>query len=142
MADKQLDVNPTERDYAFLDYFRKAMMNDTHPCKKEIRLQMLKFNTGIRDYYIPSLRQIDHLIQIDEKPNLELMEPKWELYKISISFQQIDTRKLYKIVTSISDHHLTMALRTILRGSKNERVQSSGTFSKCRGKYQHGCFLQ
>ena len=32
------------------------------------------------------LRQINHLIQIDEKPNLELKEPRWEIYKISISF--------------------------------------------------------
>ena len=75
------------------------MMNSKDPSEKELILQHVKFYEGIRDYYTPSLRQINHLIQIDEKPNLELMEPKWELYKISISFQETDTSKLYKIVT-------------------------------------------
>ena len=65
------------------------MMNDTDPCSKEKQIQYVKYNESRRDYYTPSLRQINHLIQIDEKPNLELMEPRWELYKISISFQHI-----------------------------------------------------
>ena len=75
------------------------MMNSQDPSHKEETLQFVKFHEGIRDYSTPSLRQINHLIQIDEKPNLELMEPKWELYKISISFQETDASKLYKIVT-------------------------------------------
>ena len=99
MADKQLDLNPIERDYSYIEYYMKSMMNTKDPFKKELILQYLKFHEGIRDYCSPSLRQINHLIQIDEKPYLELMEPKWELYKISISFQEIDTSKLYKIVT-------------------------------------------
>ena len=75
------------------------MMNETDPCDKENMLQHVKFHEGERDYCTPSVRQINHLIQIDEKPNLEIMEPKWELYKISISFQEKDASKLYKIVT-------------------------------------------
>ena len=91
---KQVDLNPIEKDYSYIEYFRKAMMNDTDPCSKEKKLQYVKYHEGIRDYSTPSLRQINHLIQIDEKPNLEIMEPKWELYKISISFQITDTSKL------------------------------------------------
>ena len=94
-----MGLNPIEKDYSYIEYFRKAMMNETDPCKKEDTLQLVKFYEAERDYYTPSLRQINHLIQIDEKPNLELMEPKWELYKISISFQKADTCKLCKIVT-------------------------------------------
>ena len=75
------------------------MMNDTDPYSKEKKLENVKFHESTRDYFTPSLRQINHLIQIDEKANLEIMEPKWELYKISISFQNTDTSKLYKIVT-------------------------------------------
>ena len=101
MVLKQLDSNPIEKDYAYIEYFRKSMMNIKDPAEKERILQHVKFHEGIRDYSTQSLRQINHLIQIDEKPNLELMEPKWELYKISISFQETDTSKLYKI-----DHHL------------------------------------
>ena len=50
---------------------------------------MVTYDEAERDYFTASLRQINHLIQIDEKPNLEMMEPRWELYKISISFQHI-----------------------------------------------------
>ena len=98
---KQVDLNPIEMDYSYIEYYRKSMLNSKDPSEKERILQHVKFHEGIRDYSTQSLRQINHLIQIDEKPNLELMEPKWELYKISISFQETDTSKLYKI-----DHHL------------------------------------
>ena len=37
-----------------------------------------------------SSRQINHLIQFDEKPNLEIQEPRWEIYKISISFSNAE----------------------------------------------------
>ena len=90
MVLKQLDSNPIEKDYAYIEYFRKSMMNIKDPAEKERILQHVKFHEGERDYFSPSVRQINHLIQIDEKPNLELMEPKWELYKISISFQLKD----------------------------------------------------
>ena len=73
-------------------------MNSKSPSQKQQILRTIRINEGIRDCYTPSLKQINHLIQIDEKPNLELMEPKWELYKISVSFQLDDSGKLYKIV--------------------------------------------
>jgi len=97
LKDKQLDLNFIEQDYSYVQYLRKSMMKMTDP--PEDMIQHVKFHEGKRDYFSPSLRQINHLIQIDEKPNLELMEPKWELYKISISFQEIDLCKLCKIVT-------------------------------------------
>ena len=99
MADKQANLNPIEKDYAYIEYFRKSMMSDTDPSSKENKLQIVKFHVGRRDYFTQSLKQMNHLIQIDEKPNLELMEPKWELYKLSISFQKTETCKLYKIFT-------------------------------------------
>ena len=98
MDDKQLHLKPIEKDYAYIEYCRKSMINTKDPSVKEERLQSMKLQEGERDFFTPSLRQINHLIQIDEKPNLELMEPKWELYKISISFQLTDGSKLYKIV--------------------------------------------
>ena len=80
-----MDLNPIEKDYSYIAYLRKSMMNHTDPCSK---LQLVKIHEGRRDYFTPSFKQINHLIQIDEKPNQELMEAKWELYKISISFEQ------------------------------------------------------
>ena len=104
MAAKQQDLNPIEKNYAYIEYYRKSMMNTKDPSDKEEELQLVKFHEGRRDYFTPSLRQINHLIQIDEKPNLEIMEPKWELYKISISFEdhfhfEKDNCKHCKIVT-------------------------------------------
>jgi len=37
--------------------------------------------------YTSSLRPIHHLIHIGQHSNLDLKEAKWELYKLSISFQ-------------------------------------------------------
>ena len=88
-------LKPIENDYAYIEFYIKSMMNYQDPSAKERILQFVKFNEGNRDYFTPSLRQINHLIQVDEKPNLELMEPKWELYKISISFQSTDTGTHY-----------------------------------------------
>ena len=96
---KQVHSNPIEKDYAYIEYYRKSMMNTKDPSEKERILQNTKLHEGKRDYFTQSLRQINHLIQIDEQPNLELIQPRWELYKISISFQSADTSKLYKIVS-------------------------------------------
>ena len=85
-----------ERDYGYVAYFRKStdetpeygdrFLTGRDISIKEKRVRLTMFHEGFRDYFTPSLRQINHLIQFDQQPNLELMEPKWELYKISISF--------------------------------------------------------
>ena len=65
------------------------MLNNKDPLAKEYMAKRIKAYEARRDYFTESLRQINHLIQIDEKPNVQLTEPEWELYKISISFQPI-----------------------------------------------------
>ena len=85
---KQLDVDPAERDYGYIEYFRKSA-NDPEPGRKEMMFMKVKYHEGQRDYYAPCLKLINHLIHIDQKPNLELTEAKWELYKVSISFERI-----------------------------------------------------
>ena len=90
MQQKQTDVeDDTKVNYGYIEYFRKAMEAYPCPSSRKRLFYQIKFLEGMRDYHIQSLKPINHLIQIDEKPNLELMEPKWELYKISISFQAI-----------------------------------------------------
>ena len=93
---KQIDVDPAEIDYGYVAYLRKSADNTWEHGRdlsgrdlslKEKRIRQTMFHEGQRDYFTASLRQINHLIQFDQQPNLELMEPKWELYKISISFQ-------------------------------------------------------
>ena len=65
------------------------MINSPNQSYKEMMFKKMKFAEARRDYHSSSVMQVNHLIQIDEKPNLELTEPKWELYKISISFKPI-----------------------------------------------------
>jgi len=75
-------------DYSYIEYLHKAMANATNESKeyKMDLFQIIRVHEGFRDYYGSSLWQINHLIQLDEKPNLELKEPRWEIYKISLSF--------------------------------------------------------
>ena len=86
---KQQHIDPTEQDYGYINTFRKAMIVQPDPRRKEIMSNILKWQESKRDYFTASLRPIKHLIQIDQKPNMELEEPRWELYKVSISFQPI-----------------------------------------------------
>ena len=78
-------------DYSYIEYLHKAMTNESKEDKMEL-FHLIKMHEGFRDCYGSSLRQINHLIQLDAKPNLELKEPRWEIYKISLSF--LTKRKL------------------------------------------------
>ena len=104
MCRKQEDLDPAVRDYSYIGYMKESVVacnfnltaSDEIFRQKELRqrelfLNLIRYHESKRDLFSPSLRQVNHLIQIDEKPNLELLEPKGELYKISLSFQQ--TRK-------------------------------------------------
>ena len=42
-----------------------------------------------RDYYLSSLKQINHAIQFDQAPNLDLKEARSEIYKITVNFAPI-----------------------------------------------------
>ena len=77
---------PAERDYSWIEYKRKAFENQTDPALKEKYLHRLQDVEARRDFHTGSLRPIDHLIQFDNNPNMELKEARWEIYKISISF--------------------------------------------------------
>ena len=94
--DKQDHKDRAKKDYGHIDTFRKSMINETDPRRKEDMLNQLKHYESERDYFTASLRPINHLLQIDQTPNLELAEPRWELYKVSISFEVIS--KFDKIV--------------------------------------------
>ena len=94
--DKQQHKDLSEKDYGYIDTLRKSMISEQDPRWKEDRSNKLKLHESIRDYFTASLRPINHLIQIDQNPNLELAEPRWELYKVSISFK--DTSKFDKII--------------------------------------------
>ena len=88
MKQKQINLHPAEKDYGYIECMRKSM--EMAPAAfSPLNEWMVTYDEAERDYFTASLRQINHLIQIDEKPNLEMMEPRWELYKISISFQHI-----------------------------------------------------
>ena len=79
--------DPAQWDFEFIEYYKKAIAVSTDPDEISRNLQLIKLSEAQRDYFTPSLRQIDHLVQIDEKPNFELKEPRCEIYKISLSFQ-------------------------------------------------------
>ena len=87
LAQKQDNIPWPDRDYSYIDFFRKAYENDTQPARKIDHLHILRGTEAERDFYTGSIRQINHLIQFDPKPNLELKEARQEIYKISVSFE-------------------------------------------------------
>lgn len=75
----------SEVDYLYIEYYQKSADEERDFSLRLGQLKQIKYYEVERDYFTGSLRQINHLIQIDEKPNLALKEPQWEIYKISIS---------------------------------------------------------
>ena len=97
---KQEDVDPCAKDYGYIEYLQKSVvagnfsLTASDVSQKEAMVNLIRLHESKRDYFTASLRPVNHLVQMDERPNLELSEPKWELYKISISFQV--RRKFFK----------------------------------------------
>ena len=92
LKDKQFyrenPIHPARRDYEFIEYLRKSMANQPDPSERNKLLQEIQFHEAERDYFTQPLRHINHLIQFDKNPNAELKEARWELYKISFSFNK------------------------------------------------------
>ena len=84
------------------------MENNSCPEQRERMLYQIKFNEARRDYWTHSMKQINHLVQFDAKPNTELVEPKWDLYRLTISFQA--QSRFNKILNRI-DHRLKVYSR-------------------------------
>jgi len=58
-----------------------------------------------RDVFaVSSLRQFNHLIQFDDKPNFEIKEPRWEIYKISLTFPSTgEDQVLFQLLLLVLD---------------------------------------
>ena len=82
------DIPAVNWDYEFVEFYRKACAQSelTSAEEKKDILFALENGEALRDYYTGAIGEIKHLVQLDSTPNLELKEPKWELYKISVSF--------------------------------------------------------
>ena len=96
MDSKQDDIEPSKRNFEYIEYYQKAYELETDPHQKELFHFQIIEQEAFRDYHTETLRQINNLIQIG-KPNLELKEPKEELYKISVShFMSKSKSKAYR----------------------------------------------
>ena len=81
-------IDHSEVDYSYIEYFEKAYetsANDNHKRQRSL-LNIIQYTKQLRNYHAGSLWQIKHLIQFDSQPNLDLKEPRWEIYKITTSF--------------------------------------------------------
>ena len=95
MLQKQIHIPWLHKDYSYIDFFQKAYENETRLPLKMTYLHTLRICEAEKDFHTGSIRQINHLIQFDPKPNLELKEAVKEIYKISISFEP--KRKFFSI---------------------------------------------
>ena len=80
------NIPEPDKDFNYIDFFRKAYENETQYAIKMLHLHRLRGSEAFRDFWTGSLRSVNHLIQIGS-PNLELKEARCEIYKISISFE-------------------------------------------------------
>ena len=86
---KQYNLPYDERNYEYIEILQKAIMNSSGRDNKAGLFLRKIGMMAERDYNTRSLRHINHLIQIFGTPNLELKEPRWEIYKIAISFKYL-----------------------------------------------------
>ena len=110
--------DPTNTDYGYIEYYQKSLENTSSPKERERMLNQIKFNEARRDYWTESVKSINHLVQYDEKPNHEIKEPKWDLYRLTISFQA--KSRFQKILNRIDN--LNIVLRFIPGCSRIERI--------------------
>ena len=92
LEQRQENIPWSEKDYTYIEYYQKAYENEDgerNPMEKDLYLYCFREAEVNRYYFTGSLWQINHLIQFDSKPNLELKEPRLEIFKISLSFDRI-----------------------------------------------------
>ena len=77
------------KDHSYIDFYRKAYDYEQDPARKDIHFHAIKDSEIRKEYHMGSIKQINHAIQYDDKPNRELKESQWELFKITISFTPI-----------------------------------------------------
>ena len=102
---KQTGIPWTDKDYSYIDFFRKSYNCDHDPVSKEITFHAIRDSELRREYHIGSIKQINHAIQYDQKPNRRLEEPQCEIYRITINFTPISKtiyivrvrRRIFKI---------------------------------------------
>lgn len=84
---KRLEENepPANWDFNFIEDFQKAYELADGPRNKEYCLVTLRDAEARRDFIRGSIMELRNLIQFDPSP-YELKEPRWEIYKVSISF--------------------------------------------------------
>ena len=104
----QKDIPSVNWDFSFVNYHRKAYECAKSTQNREASWIEWQHGEAIKDFYTDSITEIKHLIQFDQTPNLELKEPKWEIYKISISFPFIGN------FLNKNSHSLTVLKNTLL----------------------------
>ena len=84
---KQENISWANKDYTYIDMYKKAYENETDPEKKQDLLNILRSSEALREFHTGSLKPINHLIQFDQTPNQDLRQVRPEIYKISVSFE-------------------------------------------------------
>ena len=98
LEQKQENIPWAEKDYSYIEYYQKAydiVDGEKNPMDKRLYYHFFRGAVVERYYFTGSLWQINHLIQFDSKPNVELKEPRLEIYKISLSFVSIGIQHRY-----------------------------------------------
>ena len=120
---QQSDIPWIDKDYRYIDFFRKSYNHDDEPVRKEITLHGIRDAEARREYHIGSIKQINHAVQFDQEPNRRLKEPQCEIYKITICFTPI-SKSIFIVQMSINKFSCARPLQFI------EKKRRKRTFSK------------
>ena len=98
---------PAQWDYSFVEYYRKAYENAQNDMAKYGAMITWRQGEARRDFYTGMIKEIKRLEHIDSTPNLELKEPKWEIYKITITnyFFSVDSLSTYSPFSQNPGNH-------------------------------------
>ena len=90
LASRQEHIPWDQKDFSYIDLYKKAYKYAKTGQQKNA-YHLLREAEARRDFHTGTLRQINHLIQIDKTPNTEFKEARWEIYKISVNFKPTGT---------------------------------------------------
>ena len=113
------EQEPINRNFDFIDHFRKAFELEKDLAKKEGFFNYIKHAEALRDYQLEIMHEIKNLIQYDTKP-IELNNVRSEAFKVSFSFTY--RSKLFKMTDQCTDVYSGTVLDTVSLKGTNNRV--------------------
>ena len=102
LCHKQIDLDPTVKDYSYIEYLQKSVMNAPDSIHKNGLLRLNKVHESARDYFTTSLRQVNNLT-----PEWQL-SPQGTFFPFGLKWKPLSRRHVMISVKTFSPKITTM----------------------------------